>query len=125
MIRFEPNLRILSKYFDIKIIFELCQHNYFNPITNVWDFIPFDSDSLALLNSHEFDGYIKIVYAPKGIRLNVDFNDYDTDAPTLFFINSNQYVKFFDLGKSDGYFMYYNVCTWWGAYAWRKSSLLF
>ncbi|MBP0904284.1 helix-turn-helix domain-containing protein [Mariniflexile gromovii] len=71
-------------------------------------FISFDSDSLALLNSHQFDGYIKIVYAPKGMRLNVDFNDYDTKAPTLFFINSNQYVQFFDLGESEGYFMYYN-----------------
>lgn len=71
-------------------------------------FIPFDSYSLALLNSHQFDGYIKIVYAPKGVRLNVDFNDYHTDAATLFFINSNQYVQFFELGESDGYFMYYN-----------------
>jgi AraC-type DNA-binding domain-containing proteins len=71
-------------------------------------FIPFDADSFELLNSPQFDGYIKIVYAPKGVRLNVDFNDYDTDAPTLFFINSNQYVEFFDLGESNGYFMYYN-----------------
>ncbi|KAF2519180.1 helix-turn-helix domain-containing protein [Flavobacterium salilacus subsp. salilacus] len=71
-------------------------------------FIPFTSASIELLNSHQFDGYIKIVYAPQGVRVNIDFNDYHTEAPTLFFINSNQYVKFFDLGVGEGYFMYYN-----------------
>lgn len=71
-------------------------------------FILFNSDSLELLNNSQFNGYIKIVYAPIGVRVNVDFNNYYTEAPTLFFINSNQYVKFFELGESNGYFMYYN-----------------
>ncbi|MFL9836689.1 helix-turn-helix domain-containing protein [Flavobacterium sp. ST-75] len=71
-------------------------------------FIPFNSDSLELLNSSQYKGYIKIVYAPRGVRVNVDFNDYYTEEPTLFFINTNQYVQFFDLGGTEGYFIYYN-----------------
>jgi len=69
--------------------------------------IPFDSESLELLNDSKYDSYIKIVYAPKGMRLRVDFNEYHTKEPTLFFINSNQYLHFIHL-VNEGYFLYYN-----------------
>lgn len=71
-------------------------------------FLSFDSDNLNDLNSNKFNSFIKILYAPKGVKLNVDFTDYVTDDPTLFFINSNQYVRFLELGVEQGYFMYYN-----------------
>lgn len=69
--------------------------------------IPLHSDALELLNNPEYDQYIKIVYAPKGVRLRVDFNEYHTDVPTLFFISPNQYLHFIDL-VDQGYFIYYN-----------------
>lgn len=69
--------------------------------------IPFYSDSLESLNNPEYDQYIKIVYAPKGVRLRVDFNEYYCQVPTLFFISPNQYLHFIELADH-GYFIYYN-----------------
>jgi len=69
--------------------------------------IPFQSDSLELLNDPAFDPYIKIVYAPKGVRLRIDFNEYYCQDPTLFFISPNQYLHFMELADQ-GYFIYYN-----------------
>lgn len=69
--------------------------------------IPFQSDAIELLNDSTYDPYIKIIYAPKGVRLRVDFSEHYCQDPTLFFISPNQYLQFIELADH-GYFIYYN-----------------
>lgn len=83
-------------------------NNFFQSNYQRLGFIPFNAQSLELLNENQFKDFIKIIYAPEGLRLNIDFNDYHTTAPTLFFISNNQFVQFFDLEQGEGYFVYYN-----------------
>lgn len=66
-----------------------------------------DSDA-DFLNKEQFKTYIKILYLPAGYVLKVDFNEYTTVSPTLFFVNANQYLHLISSGTEKAYFMYYN-----------------
>jgi len=54
--------------------------------------ISFDSSSLDLVNGETFRHYIKVLLIPAGYALTVDFTAYETQNPTLLFINTNQYL---------------------------------
>ncbi len=45
---------------------------------------------------------------PAGYKLRVDFSIYETQRPTLFFINPNQYLKTEETELESGYCIFYN-----------------
>lgn len=59
------------------------------------------------LNSHQFHGYIRILYLPAGHRVTVDFDEYTGRQPGVFFI-TNQHLTVHAIGEGTGFFIYYN-----------------
>lgn len=70
--------------------------------------VSFDSDSLDQVNGEAFRTFIKVLYVPQGYSLTVDFNDYEVTVPSLFFINTNQYLHIHAAGQEKGALIYYN-----------------
>jgi len=60
------------------------------------------------INTDKFKPYIKVLYLPPGYTITVDFKQYVTQASSLFFVNSNQYLSVHAIGAKDGYMIYYN-----------------
>lgn len=71
-------------------------------------FLVVNSDSIAEINSDSYKPYIKVLFLPENYSLTIDFKKYTTTSPSLFFINSNQYLQIEKEGQAPGYFMYYN-----------------
>ncbi|RNL89162.1 helix-turn-helix domain-containing protein [Sinomicrobium pectinilyticum] len=71
-------------------------------------FLPVSVLTLDEINHSSYAAYIKVLYLPAGCELTVDFTRYNTRRPSLFFINSNQFMRMDKAGKEQGYFMYYN-----------------
>ncbi|RZM26706.1 MAG: helix-turn-helix domain-containing protein [Pedobacter sp.] len=67
-----------------------------------------DSESIELINSDKYKSYIKVLYLTKGFEIKVDFNVYNTDRPTLFFISPNQVLNIEKLGEEAGRLVFYN-----------------
>lgn len=63
---------------------------------------------LEEVNSEKYKSYIKILYLPEGYTLTVDFKQYTTEEPTVFFINSNQHFHIENIGAEPGLMIYYN-----------------
>jgi len=68
----------------------------------------FNSDDLSHKNMESFRAYIKVLLVPKGYTLSVDFNQYETDQYTLFFINSNQYLEISSASNETASLIFYN-----------------
>lgn len=68
----------------------------------------FNGADLRLVNGDTFRPYIKVLLVPKGYTLAVDFNRYQTDQFTLFFINSNQYLNIIEAGNDETKLIFYN-----------------
>lgn len=60
------------------------------------------------VNSEKYKQYIKVVYLPEDYTVTVDFRQYTTEAPTIFFINSNQHFRIENVGDEPGLMIYYN-----------------
>ncbi|RXM53203.1 helix-turn-helix domain-containing protein [Chryseobacterium sp. CH25] len=60
------------------------------------------------INSEKYKTYIKILYLPENYTLTVDFKQYTTEVPTVFFVNSNQHFHIKNTGKEPGLMIYYN-----------------
>jgi AraC family transcriptional activator of pobA len=82
--------------------------NVFQSRYKCFGYIPLNTVSAEYIDSNKFDSFIRVLYVEKGARLTIDFKEFDTDQPSLFFINNNQLLKIFDLKSSKGYFLYYN-----------------
>jgi AraC-like DNA-binding protein len=67
-----------------------------------------NSDSLQHINSDAYKAYIKAMYLPKGCKIKVDFNVYETEGPALFFISPNQKLSIDGVCAERGYFIFYN-----------------
>lgn len=67
-----------------------------------------NSESLGIINSDAYKSYIKVMYMPKGCKIRVDFNVYQTEGPALFFISPNQMLSIESLCAEPGYFIFYN-----------------
>ncbi|WP_292010891.1 AraC family transcriptional regulator [Chryseobacterium sp.] len=67
----------------------------------------FSENTLKYIHENRFKPYIKIFFAPEGYELRTDFTHYKTTGPTLFFINTNQYLEV-KKGKEDSFLIYYN-----------------
>lgn len=63
---------------------------------------------LEEVNSEKYKSYIKILYLPEGYTLTVDFKQYTTGEPAVFFINSNQHFHIENIGEEPGLMIYYN-----------------
>ncbi len=60
------------------------------------------------LKPEEYNNYIKILYLPKGFNVTVNFNSFNIQHDSLFFINTNQYLHIHTKGKKEGFLIYYN-----------------
>jgi AraC-like DNA-binding protein len=65
-------------------------------------------ESIEMINGEAYKQYIKVLYLPKGYKLTVDFNAYNTRQSSLFFVAPNQFLKIENYGSEEGYLMYYN-----------------
>jgi AraC family transcriptional activator of pobA len=83
-------------------------HNFFESNYKKLGFVVLNQNSIDEINSDAFKSYIKVLYLPENYLVTIDFKQYTTKSPSLFFINSNQYLQIDKKGKEQGYFMYYN-----------------
>ncbi|UII25797.1 AraC family transcriptional regulator [Fulvivirga maritima] len=65
-------------------------------------------ENLDKANEESLRNYIKVLLLPAGYELMVDFNHYTTTSPSLFFINSNQYLQMLKVSDAPGFMIYYN-----------------
>lgn len=70
--------------------------------------ITLNQQSLDHVNTAQYKPYIKILYLPAGYTVTVDFRQFTTKKPSLFFIHFNQYIQVEKVGKQPGQFIYYN-----------------
>jgi AraC-like DNA-binding protein len=70
--------------------------------------VQIDNENLELINSDAYKPYIKALYLPKGCKVRVDFNSYDTEGPALFFIGPNQVLNIEVLYTGKAYLIFYN-----------------
>ncbi|MBP4139031.1 helix-turn-helix domain-containing protein [Flavobacterium geliluteum] len=67
-----------------------------------------NENSMEDINGDAYKSYIKVLYLPEEYSVTIDFKQYHTTTPALFFINSNQYLQIDKEGQKQGYFMFYN-----------------
>lgn len=67
-----------------------------------------DQQTMQEIGTDKYKPYIKVLYLPPGYTITIDFRQYVTEAPSLFFINSNQYLSIGQLGEEEGYLIHYN-----------------
>jgi len=81
-------------------------HKFFESNYKKLGFLILNQDSIDEIDYYK--PYIKVLYLPENYSITIDFKHYKTTTPSLFFINSNQYLQIEKEGKKQGYFMYYN-----------------
>lgn len=59
------------------------------------------------VNSDKYKEYIKVLFLPKGYKLQVDLHHYLVKQPSLFFVSPNQHMHI-SQGSETGYFIFYN-----------------
>lgn len=67
-----------------------------------------ERDDITLINGPRYKPYIKILYLPAGFTVTIDFRQFITKTPCLFFINANQYFQLRVTGNRTGTMIYYN-----------------
>ncbi len=67
-----------------------------------------DNTNRALLNSDEYQSYIRVLYVGKGCQLVSDFTEFEVEKPSLFFIGPYQYLHVKQAGEQQCRFIYYN-----------------
>lgn len=70
--------------------------------------VAINKDNQEAINGPRYKPYIKIIYAPAGYSLTIDFRHYTTKKNSLFCIHPNQHLHLEQSGKATGYCMYYN-----------------
>ncbi|SHG29379.1 helix-turn-helix domain-containing protein [Flavobacterium defluvii] len=83
-------------------------HQIFESNYKKLGFLILNQETVDEINSDDYKTYIKVLYLPEDYEITIDFKHYRTLSPSLFFINSNQYLQINKEGKKQGYFMYYN-----------------
>ncbi len=71
-------------------------------------FLTLNTDMADAVNDEQYKPYIKILLLPAGYTLTIDFRQYETSRPSLFFVNSNQYIQLQKAGNQKGCFIFYN-----------------
>nr|MBC7614154.1 helix-turn-helix domain-containing protein [Pseudopedobacter sp.] len=70
--------------------------------------ISFNENDFDLVNGDQFRASIKVMLFPEGYELAVDFNLYQLSKPSLFFINSNQYLNIIKGNSKVAQMLHYN-----------------
>ncbi|MDT3403998.1 helix-turn-helix domain-containing protein [Mucilaginibacter terrae] len=83
-------------------------HNIFDANLKTIGLVHVNVDTLNVINSEAYKTYIKAMYLPRGCRVKVDFDVYDTNGPAVFFISPNQVLNIEHMCADTGYFIYYN-----------------
>ncbi|WP_163410295.1 helix-turn-helix domain-containing protein [Flavobacterium ajazii] len=83
-------------------------HNLFESNYKKLGFLTINQETVEEINGDYYKPYIKVIYLPENYSVTIDFKHYQTTIPSLFFINSNQYLQIETKGEKEGYFMYYN-----------------
>ncbi|MDQ6469780.1 AraC family transcriptional regulator [Flavobacterium sp. LHD-80] len=86
----------------------MLNHKFFESNYKKLGFFALNEDFIEEINGDLYKSYIKVLYLPEEYSITIDFKHYQTSSPSLFFINSNQYLQIDKEGKKQGYFMYYN-----------------
>lgn len=86
----------------------MLDHKFFESNYKKLGFFALNEDFIDEINGELYKPYIKVLYLPQGYSITIDFKHYQTSCPSLFFINSNQYLQIDQEGQQQGYFMYYN-----------------
>jgi len=60
------------------------------------------------INADAYKSYIKVLYLPEGYEVKVDFTQYKTTGPALFFLAPNQFLQIENCGPETGCFVFYN-----------------
>lgn len=66
----------------------------------------FSEENLDSFNNHQFKADIKVFFVPSGYELTVDFKQYKTEKPSLFFL-TNQHLNI-EKGEKESTLLYYN-----------------
>lgn len=69
-------------------------------------FETFSEKNLLNFKDHKYKSEIKIFYIPAGYELSVDFRNYKTENPALFFL-TNQHLQM-ENGNDESHLIYYN-----------------
>lgn len=75
-------------------------HKYFESNYKKLGFLVLNQDSIDEINGDYYKPYIKVLYLPEDYSITIDFKHYKTTTPSLFFINSNQYLQIEKEGKN-------------------------
>jgi AraC-like DNA-binding protein len=84
------------------------KQNIFDASLKTIGLVHVNAESLDMINSDAYKSYIKAMYLPKGCKIKVDFNTYQTEGPALFFISPNQVLSIENLCSESGHFIFYN-----------------
>lgn len=68
----------------------------------------FNEQSIEEINGGYFRSFIKVLWLPANYSLTVDFKLYEVHQPTLFFINTNQYLNISKATDESARLLYYN-----------------
>ena len=82
--------------------------SYFEFNYKKFGIIKIDQAGLPSINGSKYASYIKVLYLPAGYTLTIDFKQFITKKNSLFFINSNQYLRIDKTETAGGFFIYYN-----------------
>ncbi|WP_306622450.1 helix-turn-helix domain-containing protein [Chryseobacterium ginsenosidimutans] len=67
-----------------------------------------DQTSVDEISTDQYNDYIRIYFFPKSCQIAIDFDEYTTDAPSLFFVGNHQKVRIKHAEQQDVHFIYYN-----------------
>lgn len=70
--------------------------------------VTINKDNQEAINGPQYKPYIKIIYAPPGYSLTIDFKHYTTKKSSLFCVHPNQHLHLEQAGKAPGYCIWYN-----------------
>lgn len=70
--------------------------------------VTLDELNLATQPWDKLKMFIRVLLLPAGYTLTIDFTQYRTTTPCLFFVNSNQYLAIEASEATPGYYLYYN-----------------
>lgn len=94
-------------YFSGKVIIMRLSRSY-ESNHKMFGYSVLPADALEDITTDVYRSYIRILYIPKGYKLSIDFDEYETDCPTLFFAGNNQKIQIKKAGKGDAHFIFYN-----------------
>lgn len=67
-----------------------------------------DAQGLALINTDVYSTFIRILFIPGGVKIQVDIDTFTTTSPTLVFISPDQLLRIDSIPDNSAFLLYYN-----------------